>query len=102
MFMSQYSAGKQQGLQRINAARAQPSYGGYHYKVRRGALRLHYLLGAPVAASCRKQVSCCSQLPQALLLCCSQPSLRLAAKRGALTGTSQAVRCSQGPSFDGG
>ncbi|KAF5834792.1 hypothetical protein DUNSADRAFT_8433 [Dunaliella salina] len=33
VFMSQYSAGKEAGLQRIDAARQRPSYGAYHYKV---------------------------------------------------------------------
>eukprot|EP00983_Pelagomonas_calceolata_P092228 1157640-Pelagomonas_calceolata.AAC.10 len=34
VFLSQYSAGKESGLQRIDAARQRPSYGAYQYKVR--------------------------------------------------------------------
>eukprot|EP00200_Dunaliella_tertiolecta_P016921 CAMPEP_0202420618 /NCGR_PEP_ID=MMETSP1128-20130828/49914_1 /ASSEMBLY_ACC=CAM_ASM_000463 /TAXON_ID=3047 /ORGANISM="Dunaliella tertiolecta, Strain CCMP1320" /LENGTH=923 /DNA_ID=CAMNT_0049028611 /DNA_START=170 /DNA_END=2939 /DNA_ORIENTATION=+ len=33
VFLSQYSAGKESGLQRIDAARQRPSYGAYQYKV---------------------------------------------------------------------
>ena len=35
MFMSHYSAGKESGLQSIDAARNRSTYGAYQYKVKR-------------------------------------------------------------------